>query len=252
MKNIIYIYFFVFVTGLVAQTSNTDLFDLANTQYKEGKYEASIANYQKIVAQENVSSALFFNLANAYYKLNKVAQTIYYYEKALLLDPLNEDAANNLAFAKRMTIDRIEELPKTFLQKLEVNYLQKLTYNQWAMFAVVCSFLGAILFLLFYFSANSTKKRVYFITSVLSFFLLISSLFIAYHLSQKASTTKFAIIFATKVSVNNAPTTNADEVFILHEGTKVSVLDAVDDWKKIKLADGKIGWISASNLKELE
>ena len=197
------------------------------------------------------SSTLYYNIANSYYKLNSVANTIYYYEKALKLDPLNTDAANNLEFARRMTIDNIEELPKTFLQRLEANYVQNLSYNQWASFAVFLSFLASILFLLFYFSSISNRKRIYFLTSIISFLLLAITVFISYNQYQRVINTKTAIIFSPKVSVNNAPTTNSNEVFVLHEGTKVMVLDAVDNWKKIKLADGKIGWIIATDLKEL-
>ena len=194
---------------------------------------------------------LYYNLGNSYYKLNNVANTIYNYEKALLLDPLNKDAANNLEFARRMTIDNIEEIPKTFLQRLEINYLQKLSYNQWAMVAIVFSFLGAILLLLFYFSTISIKKRVYFLTSIVSFLMLIISICITYHQYQKSKNTKYAIIFSPKISVNNAPTSNSDEVFELHEGTTVNVMDALDDWKKIKLSDGKIGWVPTESVKML-
>jgi hypothetical protein len=150
-----------------------------------------------------------------------------------------------------MTIDVIEELPKTFLQKLEANYIQIFSYNQWAVFAVISSFLAATFFLFFYFSYISVKKRIYFLISVFSFILLILSVYISYSQHQKAVSTKSAIIFASKISVTNAPTLNSEEIFVLHEGTKISVLDAVDNWKKIKLADGKIGWIAANSLKEL-
>lgn len=251
MKKLFFLLCILSTTVFVAQTSNKDLFDKANLNYKEGKYQNAIDLYQKIAAKDSVSSQLYFNIANAYYKLNNVANTIYYYEKALILDPLNLDAANNLEFARRMTIDNIEELPKTFLQRLEANYIQKLSYNQWAVLSIVFSVLAAVLFLLFYFSSISGKKRVYFITSILSFILLFISIFTSYNQYQKSIRTKVAIIFAPKVSVNNAPTLNSDEVFVLHEGTKINILDTVDNWKKIKLADGKIGWISADKLKEL-
>jgi tetratricopeptide (TPR) repeat protein len=251
MKKLFFLLCILSTTVFVAQTSNNDLFEKANVNYKEGKYQEAIDFFKKIEAKDSVSSTLYYNIANSYYKLNSVANTIYYYEKALKLDPLNTDAANNLEFARRMTIDNIEELPKTFLQRLEVNYIQKLSYNQWSTLAIFLSFLASILFLLFYFSSISNRKRLYFLTSILSFFLLAITVAISYNQYQRATSTKTAIIFAAKVSVNNAPTINSDEVFILHEGTKINVLDTVDNWKKIKLADGKIGWITADALKEL-
>ena len=251
MKKLFFLIYILFTSVVVSQKDNKALFDAANENYKLGNFQKAIDQYLKIEESKQVSSDLYYNIANSYYKLNNVANTIYYYEKALILNPLNEDASNNLEFAKRMTIDNIEELPKTFLQKIEVNYIKILSYNQWAILAVIFSFIGAILFLLFYYSTISSKKRIYFLTSVLSFVFLSISVFTSYNQYQKELNTQYAIIFASKASVNNAPTSNADEVFILHEGTKINIIDTVDNWKKIKLADGKIGWISADSLKEL-
>ena len=251
MKKLFFLLCILSTTVFVGQQSNTSLFKNANTHYKEGKYQEAIKLFKKIEAKDSVSSTLYFNIANSYYKLNSVANSIYYYEKAIQLDPLNADAVNNLEFARRMTIDNIKELPKTYLQNIEANYIQKLSYNQWSSLSVILSFLASVLFLLFYVSSISNRKRIYFLTSILSFFLLAITIVISYNQYQKEISTKTAIIFTSKVSINNAPTINSDEIFVLHEGTKVLVLDTVDNWKKIKIADGKIGWITASDLKEL-
>lgn len=241
----------LFIYQLVSAQNANDIFANANNLYKEGKYEEAVSLYKQIEVLDKVSSELYFNLGNCYYKLNKVAPTIYNYEKALQLDPLNQDAQNNLVFAKRLTLDRIEALPKSVFQKFNENFLQKFTYNTWAIFCVLLSVIASILFLLFYFSYNSTQKRIYFTTSILSFIALISALTITYNQYNQAKNNIEAIIFSEEVSIKNAPTSNAEEVFTLHEGTKVKVVDTVDDWKKIKLIDGKIGWIVSKYLKEL-
>jgi len=206
---------------------------------------------KKIESLDLVSSELYYNLGNSYYKLNKVGPTIYYYEKALKLNPLNQDVKNNLVFAKRLALDNIEELPKTVLQRFNKNYLQKLSYNQWAVVVIVFSVLASLLLLLFYFADVPSRKRFYFATSIFSFILLVTSLFITYNQYNFSKKNKVAIVFAEKTAVRNAPTLNSEEVFTLHEGTKVIVLDAIDNWKKIKLADGKLGWIISAEIKEL-
>ena len=249
MKKILFL-LLIIANSVIAQEADS-LFVSANNLYKVEKYTEAIEKYKKIEALEVVSTDLFYNLGNSYYKLNKVGSAIYYYEKALILDPLNEDVKNNLVFAKRLALDNIEELPKTVLQKINSNYLQKLSYNQWAIIVVIFSFLGSLLFLLFYFSETPLKKRLFFITSIASFFFLIVSLFITYNQYNFSKKNKAAIIFAEKTEIRNAPTLNSEEVFTLHEGTKVIVLDSVDNWKKIKLADGKQGWIIATEIKEL-
>jgi len=236
--------------SLIAQNID-DTFYAANDFYKNEKFEKAIELYLQIASQGKISTELYYNLGNSYYKINKVGPAIYYYEKALKINPLNEDVKNNLIFAKRLALDNIEELPQNIFQKFIKKYLQELSYNQWAMVAVVFSFLTCILFLLFYFANSSSIKRMFFGLSVLSFLSLIVSFSITYNQFSFKKNNKEAIVFVEKTSVRNAPTTNSDEVFILHEGTKVIVLDALDNWKKIKLADGKLGWILAKEIKEI-
>ena len=185
MKKIVFLLWIV-ANSVSAQNADS-LFVAANNFYKNGNFETAIENYQKIASQNLISSELYYNLGNSYYKLNKVGPSIYYYEKALQLDPLNEDVKKNLVFAKRLALDNIKELPQTFLQKLNTDYLQKLSYDQWAILVIVFSIVGSILFLLFFFEERPSKKRLYFATSVGSFLFLISSLLITnkqYHLSK--------------------------------------------------------------------
>ena len=249
MKKILFLLFMIANT-INAQNVDT-LFVSANELYRNGAFKEAIKKYKKIESQEMVSSELYLNLGNAYYRLNKVGPTIFYYEKALKLNPLNVDVKNNLVFAKRLALDNIEEVPKTVFQKFNTNYLQKLSYNEWAIVAVVFSFSTSIFFLFFYFGYSSREKRIYFTTSGISLILLIFSVFITYSQYSITKKNKEAIVFVQKTEVRNAPTLNSEEIFTLHEGTKVIVLDAIDNWKKIKLVDGKQGWIIADEIKLL-
>lgn len=241
----------LFVGQVVFSQSADELFTKANEQYKLEQYQEAIKTYQQIEQLGVVSSELYYNLGNCYYKLNQVAPSIFNYEKALLIDPLNEDAQNNLVFAKRLTIDNIEELPKSVFQKIDESVVKKLTYDEWAIASVILSILGATLFLLFYFSYTSSRKRLFFVTSMFSFLLLISTSIFAFKEYAYAKSNLEAIIFTQRTEVKNAPTLNSENVFTLHEGTKVKVLDTVDNWKKIKIADGKIGWVISSEIKLL-
>ena len=249
MKNVVL--FFVLIFQLSVAQNHDEVFANANELYQQGNYQEALEGYKKLVEQDTVSSELYHNIANCYYKLNQVAPAIYNYEKALLLNPANEDAKNNLVFAKRLTIDRIEQLPETFLQRLNKSILQQLHYDTWAILAIVFAFVAVALFLLFYFSFSSGIKRLFFVSSILSVILLITTLSFAYHQYGKAKNTIPAIVFADEVSVKSEPTSDADEAFTLHEGTKVLVLDEVGNWKKIKLADGKIGWLKRENIQLL-
>lgn len=246
----IFVLFLCISSVSFAQNSN-ELFATANALYKNGKYQKAIKIYTQIKDSNKVSSELYYNLGNCYYKLNKVAPTIYNYEKALRLNPNNKDAQNNLIFAKRLTLDRIEALPKTVLQQFNESFLQKLSYNSWGVLSILFSILTAVLFLLFYFAYHSSKKKMFFATSIISFILLVTTLAIAFNQYNLSKNKIEAIIFTEKTTVKSEPTKNSDKAFTLHEGTKVNVIDAVDDWKKIRLTNGKIGWLLSKNLKEI-
>lgn len=241
--------FFVGITSY-AQTADS-LFVSANKLYQQEKYQEALPLYQKIENQDMVSGALYYNMANIYYKTNQVANAIYYYEKALQLEPNNKDYQFNLAFAKRMTLDNIEVLPKSIGQKFRDNLILKFTYNTWAIAAVSLAILFAILFLLYHFSYRTGKKRFYFITSILSVIFVTLSVFFAYKNYNYQQNTQYAIVFGRTVKVNSAPSNSGEVNFELHEGTKVLVLESLDDWKKIKIADGKTGWLKAEKIKEL-
>lgn len=233
-----------------AQTSG-ELFSKANDFYKNGQYNEAIQLYLKIEKGGLESDDLFFNLGNSYYKLDNVAPSIYYYEKALKINPMHQDSANNLVFAKRMTIDIVEDLPKTFLQRFSSNVIQKLSYNTWAILAVTASFSAAMLFLLYYFSTAPKRKMVYFNTTIFMIFVMAITVIFAYSNYDTMQKSKNAIIFSSKSEIKNSPSLDGETVFELHEGTKVTILDELASWKKIKLADGKIGWVNMADIKEI-
>ena len=235
--------------GFAQQTDA--LFLEANNLYKEGAYSEAIDVYKSIETKGMVSDDLYFNLGNAYYKMNKIAPAIYNFEKALVINPMHSDAQNNLTFANRMTIDAIKVLPTTFLQSFNQAVIMKFSYNTWAYIAVLMAFLAAVWFLWYHFAISSRRKLLLFNLTIMSVILLTISVFFAFHNYGVIKNNRIAIVFALKTAVKNAPAFSGEELFDLHEGTKLIVLDAVDDWKKIKLSDGKTGWIRASDIREL-
>ena len=246
------VFFLILLIASVGHAQSLDsLFVNANKLYQQESYIEALELYQDIEKQNVESEALYFNMANIYYKTNQVAPAIFYYEKALQLDPGNRDVAFNLDFANRMILDNIEPLPKSLGQKFRDGIILKFKYKTWAIIAVSLAFLFAFLFLLYHFSYSTSKKRIYFITSIMSASFVALSLFFALKNHHYVTTTKHAIIFAPQTQVKSAPTKNSEVNFELHEGSKVQILEDLDNWRKIKIADGKTGWINEEDLKEL-
>ena len=240
---------FLFSGTIFAQ--NTTSFEQANTLYNEGKYAEAIDKYNVILDSDMHSADLYFNLANAHYKLNNIAPSIYFYEKALQLSPNDVDIKNNMAFAKNMTIDAIDVIPETGVSKIIKSTTNLMPFDAWAKTSVAFVLCFVILFLVYYFAYSTIKKRLAFISSITSLFLLCVSLAFAFHKFNIDKKNKPAIVFAQESKVKSEPNSRSEESFRLHEGTKVQVLDTVNSWKKIKLADGKTGWISANDIKLL-
>ncbi len=227
------------------------LFNSANKLYQQESYQKALELYQQIEKQEMESEELYFNMANIYYKTNQVAPSIYYYEKALSLSPGNKDFTFNLELANTMVLDNIEPLPKSIGQKFNDNVILRFTYETWAKIAVSLAFLFALLFLLYHFSYSTGKKRIYFITSILTVIFVTVSLFFSFKNKHYVENNIEAIIFSGQTQVKSAPTNSSEVYFELHEGTKVLILESLDNWKKIKIADGKMGWMKVSDLKEI-
>ncbi|MCF7559448.1 tetratricopeptide repeat protein [Sabulilitoribacter multivorans] len=250
MKYVFHILLFLLSLNVFCQ--NQDLFDKANALYNEGKYAESIDNYKAILDSGVHSADVYFNIANAHYKLNNIAPSIYFYEKALQLAPNDSDIKNNLAFAQNMTIDAIDIIPDAGIAKLIKTITNKLSFDAWAKTSVVLVFVFVMLFLLYYFSYSTGKKRLAFIGSLTSLVLVCVTLTFAFHKHNLDKNDNPAIVFVQESKVKSDPNNRSEESFRLHEGTKVQVLQEYDNWKEVKLADGKTGWVVADDIKLLK
>lgn len=249
MKNLLCFLFLLF--GILGTAQNATLFDQGNDAYASGKYQEAINSWNKIISNGAHSSSLHFNLANAYYKLNQIGPSVYHYEKALQLDPTDAEIKNNLAFAENARVDDIEPLPKSVFSKWYNNISGLFSFDQWAWIAVACSFLFVLLFLGYYFAVAERRKRLLFVTSVLSIFLLLISIAMAYQTNEDINKDTPAIIFAESTEVRSEPNMGSETSFTLHEGTKVQILTEDKDWVRIQIADGKDGWMPLGDLKVL-
>lgn len=249
MKKALYIVAFLLSTLSSAQ--NETLFEQANTLYNDGNYTEAIDKYKSILNDGKHSAALYFNLGNAYYKLNNIAPSIYYYEKALQLAPNDKDILNNIAFARNMTIDEIDSIPEVGFSKYINTLTNVMRFDAWAKIAVGLVILFVVLFLSYYFSFATLKKRIAFVVSLAAISLACISLALAFHKFNLEKNDKPAIVFAKEAQIKSEPNLRSVEAFKLHEGTKVQVLDTVNNWKKIKLTDGKTGWIVSDDIKAL-
>ncbi len=249
MKKLLYLLILLVSFSSVGQ--NEKLFEQGKELYKNGKYQQAISSWMQILDKGEHSAELYFNLGNAQYKLNHIGPSIYYYEKALQLAPNDSDIKNNLAFAENARIDSIEPLPETVFSKWYHSISSIFTFEGWAILAVVFSIFFVALFLFYYFAFSERRKRFLFVISMFAGFLVVASLTMAFLTYSDFTKNQPAIIFASEIEVKTEPSMGSNVAFTLHEGTKVQISAQDGNWFRIALADGKDGWIPASDLKQL-
>lgn len=254
MKKILYILFFI--TGFVFANESDEVskaFANANDLYKKENYEAAAAKYEFINSNLKVESAeLYFNLGNCYYKLDKIAPAIYNFEKALLFNPNDETIKTNLEFAQKKAIDDIKVVPEVGISKAIYAFVGTWHYDSWAWAAVIMSLLFLLTFLGYYFGNTTLIKRIFFTGMFVFLVGIIIAVSAAFLQKQNDVKTKPAIVFSSAVNVKAEPKNTSEDVLVLHEGTKVFVLETLDNWKKIQLTDKTQGWIEKDAIKELK
>ncbi|MDB2314405.1 tetratricopeptide repeat protein [Flavobacteriaceae bacterium] len=227
-------------------------FDNANAAYNAGQFEKAVMLYKQILESGQHSAELYFNLGNSYYRLNQVGESIFYFEKAKQLEPTDEDINVNSAFAQNMAIDAVEVLPKSQVTQLKDNIIEFFSQEGWAYFIILLAWLFVLFWGLYLWNKIPFIKRTFFVTSLILAFLLIGSLFIAVIKSANTSDTTYGILFNEKMEVWAEPNSRAEVLFLLHEGTKVQMLDQLQEWQKIRIANGSEGWIKNAKVRSLK
>lgn len=228
------------------------LWNAANAAYAEGQWDVAASGYEMISGLGLESAALYCNTGNAYAKSGNVPMAILYYERALKTDPSYEDAAYNLELMNGRIQDRIESVPEFFAKKWlkDISYL--MDSNAWAIVTLVLLAAVLAMGLLFLLAPSVAGRRTGFFTGIVLMVFMFFAL--GFSLSQKKAymAADKAIVMRPVVSVKSSPSSEASkDLFILHEGTKVTVLDQVGNWNNISLADGRQGWLPASDMERI-
>ena len=233
-------------------TQENTFFSQGNELYNQGKYAEAIDSYKRILDSGVHSAEVYFNLANAHYKLNNIAPSIYYYEKALQLEPNDIEIKNNRAFAQQMTIDNFGDVPQVGFSKIINNTIKLMGFDHWALLSVLAIMIFVVMYLVYYFSYRTAKKRLAFIVSLGSLFIALIALSMAFRRYALEKNDNPAIVFEQESKIKTDPNNASEELIRVHEGTKVQVLETFNDWKKVKISNGTIGWIQSDDIKLLK
>lgn len=245
----------LFLLLLICKSSfasqNNIVFDSANASYSKGNFEKAIEQYESLVTNNTVSFELYFNLGNAYYKTNNIGSAILNYERAKKLNPEDEDLITNLKFANQKTEDKIDAAPQLFLSEWKNGIVDLLDEKTWSLICILLFAVSLFLIGLYIVSQSSTLKKLGFFAGVVLLIATVCTYFIAEHKYELTKYSSDAVVISSTATITGSPNEKGTKLFILHEGTKVIIIEEQTDWTEIKIANGNVGWIKSNLIAKI-
>ena len=228
-----------------------DEFERGNTFYRNGTYDQAAVSYESILKQGLASSSLYFNIGNCYYRVGKIAPAILAYERALRLQANDADIKHNLELMNLKTLDRIEPLPELFFIEWLRSFSAVVPLHTTVRLFVACWLLFFAGLSLFYLLTNPALLRFLRGLAIASAVALIPLIIVVVTQVIDSRNRTDAIIIASVVTAKTSPDAQSVDAFVTHEGLKVKLSDAVGEWMKIVLPDGKVGWIRSQDCERI-
>lgn len=252
LKNIS-IYLFAFVclcSGIIQANANEiDVFHKGNIAYQKGDYSSAISAYKDILKSGSVSTEVYFNLGNAYFKSDSLAKAILNYERAKKLNPDDEDILANLKLASIRVVDKIDPIPQIFYKRWLIALAGGLSSDTWSIVFLSLIWLAFASALLYIFGHSILLKKI-------SFFLIFGFLALSaftFIIAKESHSENYVdqqgIVMVSTAYIKSAPDEKGNDLFILHEGAKVEASEIVNGYRKIKTANGSVGWIAYSQIE---
>ncbi len=251
MKRVLLLSIIIFICSpaIFANNESKELWEKAYHQYRAADYDGALGSYLQIEGKGLSSKELSYNIGNCYFKKKEYGKALLYFERALKYNPSDKDIIRNIEITKDYTLDRIEVLPEFILRTWirELNYT--LSSNLWAWSGIVLTLSMFVMLLGFRFAPKSSLRKISLILAIVAFTAALSAFSFAW--SQKASFNKrdAAIVLTPVASVKSSPDSEGKDLFMLHEGTKVKIIDHIAPWKRVVLSDGRDGWIREESIE---
>ena len=223
----------------------------ADTEYQKGNYQQAIRDYEEIL-KNGESAEIYFNLGNAYYRTDNITKAVLNYERARLLSPGDDDINFNLQFARSKTIDKITPQSEMFFVTWYKSLVNFTSVDNWAKTGILCIVMALLLVLLYLFGPQLMLRKIGFFGGLAFFVIFLLSNLFAFQQKQALDNRTGAIIISPSVNIKKTPAKNSADQFVLHEGTRVDIIDkGMTDWRCICVGDGREGWIETKAIEEI-
>ena len=251
MKNITLTFLFFFFSHAVPAQDGSALLPQAADAYTNGDYAVAIDFYEQILSSGQYSFEVYYNLGNAYFKNEELAPAILNYERAARIDPADADLQHNLAMAQSRTVDNIDMLPIPDLVSGYQSFINATAADSWGMFSLAAFVLLLAAILVFLNVEQRWLKQIVLGTGGLLLVLSLLFFFFGWQQSNWLNSRKEAIIFQPSITVTSTPDNAGEELFVLHAGTKVRIVERFRNRVRIQIGDGNTGWIEQPAIQEI-
>lgn len=239
------------VAAAPQQVSAEELWDRANTAYINGDYHAAMELYEELTARNLGSAKLYYNLANACFKDGETGRAILFYHKALRLAPGNDDIRYNLSVAEARAKDRIESIPDFFLTQWVRAVRSTMSCTAWSILSLAALFVALGLFLIYLLAQRLSLRKGGFYGTIVAGLLFVLTTCLAAGERREMLDDSHAVVMAASTAVKSSPDKSATDLFVLHEGTLVTISSRLEGWCEITIADGKKGWLEAKTIETI-
>lgn len=215
----------------------------ADSAFVHENYEKAVQLYSAIPGKEN-SIVICYNLGCSYYRLDEIAKSLLWFERAYLLNPGDEDVRVNLEMARSKTIDKIVPRHELIFVTAYRSLVNMMSLRMWAYTCIFCFGASLLCIVLFFFSERLLLRKAGFFAAVVFILFTIAGNVCAYQQRSFDMNRNMGIVMVSAVTVKSTPSESGNDLFVIHEGTRVEVTDnSLREWCEVRIADGKVGWI---------
>ncbi len=236
---------------LRAQENPSAEFQRAVEHYRAAEYGDAISLLMNLERRGYGGYLLHYNLGNAYYKNGELGRSILHLEKALLYRPQDPDVLHNLKVVRARTRDRLEPVPLLFFVRWWNEFRTAYTPGTFFIVSVVLLWILAAALFVFFGFRNIVLRRLAMGLGIFFGVLFILSVVLYSARLDELNAHRYAVVMPDETVVRSTPDASGIESFKVHEGLKVHIMEMRDAFYRIRLADGKTGWIRASALERI-
>jgi tetratricopeptide (TPR) repeat protein len=226
-------------------------FRQANEAFQQNDFEKAVQLYEELTKAGYRSVSLEYNLGNAWYRLSRPGKAILHFERALLLAPDDEDIQYNIALVRQQLKDEIEPLPVFFFSYWWSVWRTMLSSKAWGIMALLLWWVGFACLVLWKLGKARKFRKMGFIVGISCLILSLLPFSLALSRMGYENDPGQAVILEETASLRSAPDEAGTEVMLLHEGTKVSLNEKINEWWNVHLVNGEKGWLQDKVMEKI-